>query len=204
MMNGMSLPLVILDRTMPTSRERDNALSAMGEEEFRAFYERTARPLWSYLSRITGDRQQADDLLQEAYYRFYRAAAVYENETHRRNSLFRIATNLARDEARRASRYHRVSAEADEESLRTARSDAPIPERQAAIRTDLARAMQRLEPLQRELLWLAYVQRASHQEIGKILGLRAISIRTLLLRARRKLVKILTEARPSAEEKRSR
>ena len=75
MIGEMSFPLVIRDMTMAESRDVDGALSVMGEDEFRAFYERTARPLWAYLSRITGDRQQADDFLQEAYYRFYRAAA---------------------------------------------------------------------------------------------------------------------------------
>jgi len=44
----------------------------MDEETFRAFYDRTARPVWSYLARITGDRALADDLLQESYYRFLR------------------------------------------------------------------------------------------------------------------------------------
>ncbi len=48
----------------------------MDEEAFRAFYERTARGLWVYLARVTGDRQLADDLLQETYYRFLRAAAA--------------------------------------------------------------------------------------------------------------------------------
>ena len=48
------------------------------------------------------------------------------------------------------------------------------------------------DPTQRELLWLAYAQGASHEEIASILGLRAISIRTLLRRARIKLAGILT------------
>src|ERR1700685_2878449 len=74
----------------------------MDEDEFRAFYERTARGVWAYLARITGDRQMADDLLQEAFYRFLRTAATYENEAHRRNSLYRIATNVARDARRRS------------------------------------------------------------------------------------------------------
>src|ERR1700723_2961034 len=73
----------------------------MDEETFRAFYERTARGVWAYLARITGDRQMADDLLQETYYRFLRAAATHDSEDHRRNSLYRIATNLARDVRRR-------------------------------------------------------------------------------------------------------
>src|SRR6516225_301196 len=74
---------------------------AMDENTFRAFYERTARGVWAYLARLTGDRQLADDLLQETFYRFLRANAAYESEAHRRNSLYRIATNLARDARRR-------------------------------------------------------------------------------------------------------
>src|SRR5688572_17147892 len=189
MIDTMSFSLAIHD-ARPESRDVDGALDVMGDEEFRLFYERTARPLWSYLSRITGDRQQADDLLQEAYYRFYRAGARHESEAHRRNSLFQIATNLVRDAARRASRYQDVPL-ADDASLHTVAVTQPS-EGQAAIRTDLARAMQQLQPMQRELLWLAYAQGSSHEEIAEILGLRAISIRTLLLRARRKLAGILT------------
>src|ERR1017187_5589570 len=90
-----------------TAIRRDGALEdtaanfVMDEETFRAFYERTARGLWAYLARVTGDRQLADDLLQETFYRFLRAAATHDSEEHRRNSLYRIATNLARDVRRR-------------------------------------------------------------------------------------------------------
>ncbi len=47
----------------------------MDEESFSALYERTARGLWVYLARVTGDRQLADDLLQETFYRFLRAGS---------------------------------------------------------------------------------------------------------------------------------
>lgn len=188
----MDLSLVIRNAMTTDAREVESGLSVMGEDEFRAFYERTARPLWSYLSRITGNPHEADDVLQEAYYRFFRAGARHENEAHRRNSLFQIATNLVRDAARRAKHHVDVPIEDENTSTVLPRSTAPVPEHQAAIRTDLARGMEKLEPVQRELLWLAYAQGASHEEIADILGLRAVSIRTLLLRARRKLAGFLS------------
>ena len=186
MIGKMPLPMVLHDAALLDTRELDDAPGVMTEEEFRAFYDRTARPLWGYLARITGDRQQADDVLQEAYYRFYRLAATYESEAHRRNSLFRIATNVVRDLARRAK--YRILVEYNDELP----VERPTTEHRVTARTDLSRAMQHLEPLQREMLWLAYVQGASHEEIAGMLGLRAVSIRTLLLRARRKLAAILT------------
>src|SRR5919206_2563147 len=70
---------------------------AMDEDAFRAFYERTAPSLWGYLARISGSRELAEDLLQESYYRLLKTRDVFENDAHRRNYLFRIATNLVHD-----------------------------------------------------------------------------------------------------------
>jgi RNA polymerase sigma-70 factor (ECF subfamily) len=57
----------------------------MTEEAFRSFYELTARPVWLYLARMTGDRRLADDLLQETYYRFLRVSTTFESDDHRRH-----------------------------------------------------------------------------------------------------------------------
>ena len=52
---------------------------AMDEDAFRAFYDRTSRALWGYLSRTSGDRQVADDLLQECYYRLLKCHVAFES-----------------------------------------------------------------------------------------------------------------------------
>jgi RNA polymerase sigma-70 factor (ECF subfamily) len=161
----------------------------MDEDTFRAFYDRTARPVWSYLARITGDRTLADDLLQDTYYRFLRAERSFTSDSHRRNYLFRIATNLARDQHRRGrgAAHVGVPAEHDPAALADGRDVAA----DAARRTDLGRAMARLKPRERELLWLAYAHGSSHEEIAESLGLRKASIKMLLFRARRRLAAIL-------------
>ena len=162
----------------------------MDEDTFRAFYERTARGLWAYLARLTGDRQIAEDLLQETFYRFLRAAATYDNATHRRNSLYRIATNLARDVRRRSwARAASVPCGDDIEHVPSGQ-DASATERM----TDFTRAMSRLKPRERAMLWLAYAEGASHREIADVLGLRPTSLKPMLFRARRKLAELLGRA----------
>jgi RNA polymerase sigma-70 factor (ECF subfamily) len=161
----------------------------MDEDSFRAFYDRTARALWTYLARVTGDRHMADDLLQEAYYRFLRIRGNWESETHRRAYLFRIATNLVKD-GRRRSRLRRVVALPDGDRDDLGAPGADVSET-AVRRTDLQRAMDRLRPRERALLWLAYAQGRAHTEIAQALGVKTGSVKLLLFRARRKLAGIL-------------
>ena len=162
----------------------------MDEDAFRAFYDRTARSLWGYLSRLTGSPQLADDLLQESYYRFLRSPGGWENETHRRAYLFRIATNLVRD-GRRRTRHAPTFALPDLET--TVVPSADLAEA-TARRADLQRAMSRLRPRERAMLWLAYAQGQAHAEIAGVLGVKTGSVKLLLFRARRKLAGLL---RPS-------
>ena len=166
------------------------AVFEMNEDTFRAFYDRTARALWAYLSRITGSADAADDLLQETYYRFLRADAPHESDAHRRNSLFRIATNLARDGHRRGRRAQLVALPDDQADGGALRADVDVAG-DAQRRTDLARAMAHLKPRERELLWLAYAQGSTHRDIAGALGVKAASVRLLLFRARHKLASLL-------------
>ena len=159
----------------------------MDEEAFRLFYERTARPVWAYLSRMSGNARLADDLLQETYYRFLRANRAFDNDDHRRNYLFRIATNLVHDHRRKP--FMEVPAAAIAE-VPDAAAAAQAAER-AARRLDLHRAMQRLKPRERSMLWLAYAQGWSHEEIASAIGVKTASMKAMLHRARQRLVALL-------------
>ena len=190
----MSRDLTFSDVSRLQSLDDAAAGLVMDEESFRAFYDRTARGIWAYLARITCDRQLADDLLQETYYRFLRAASTHESEDHRRNSLYRIATNLARDVRRRNLARPTDLAGHDIERLSTTHSDGASEQL-----TDVTRAMSRLKPRERAILWLAYAEGNSHREIAEVLGLSPGSLKTLLFRARRKLANLLGKPRLDAD-----
>jgi RNA polymerase sigma-70 factor, ECF subfamily len=160
---------------------------SMDEDAFRAFYDLTSRAVWAYLSHVTGDPHAADDLLQETYIRFLGVTRRWESDAHRRNFLFRIATNLARDRHRR-NRLRRT--EPLKDNAPGGAVNVP-PAMDAELRTDLRRAFERLSARERELLWLAYAEGSSHREIADALGLRAGGIRVLLFRARRRLAGLL-------------
>ena len=76
----------------------------LNEAAFADFYARTAGPLGGYLRRLTGNTAVAEDLVQEAYLRFLSLTRVPDTDDYRRNYLFRIGTNLARDPKLRATK----------------------------------------------------------------------------------------------------
>jgi RNA polymerase sigma-70 factor, ECF subfamily len=168
---------------IPATLDRvDPRMPAMDEQSFRLFYERTARPLQAYLLHATGSQSAAEDLLQETYLRLIRADVHVNDETHRKNYLFRIATNLLRD------RFRRRRPPADE--LTEARDPAD-QEAEIQRRSDLSKVLRELTPRDRQLLWLAYVEGMSHHEIAAAVGLKSDSIRPLLFRARQRMVEVL-------------
>jgi RNA polymerase sigma-70 factor (ECF subfamily) len=151
----------------------------MDEEPFQSLYDATARPIHAYLLAVTGQRDLADDVLQEVYFRFFQRQLTEKSFADTRRYLFRIATNLLRDRWRRRK----------EEQWPTGFDQGRSYDVDA--RLDVRQALKALKPRDRELLWLAYVEGMSHAEIAMITGLNEPSIRPLLFHARRKAAGLL-------------
>lgn len=168
----------------------------MDEQAFQTFYGLTAPRLRSFLLRAVGQSALADDLLQDSFLRFLKSGFVGEDETHRTRFLFKIATNLVRDHFR--SRARRSETSIDEEwSLSS-------PSHDLDRGRDVRSAFARLGPRDRTLLWLAYVEGSSHQEIAEDLGLSPGSMKSLLFRARRRLASLIAKPAKTVLEREGR
>ena len=157
----------------------------MDDTAFRAFYEQTAAGLHAYLSRSL-DRTSAEDLLQESFIRYLRSAPPDLGPANRKAYLYRIASRLIVDHARKLDRER----SRDWKNLFQERTMQPSIE----LRSDVARIFKRLKPRRRALLWLAYVEGFDHSEIAAALGISKGSVRVLLFRARHRMATLLTEA----------
>jgi RNA polymerase sigma-70 factor, ECF subfamily len=183
------------ESSIPNVLAGDAALGAssaasppMDDDAFAAFYERSARSLWAYLARTSGDAALAEDIMQESYVRFLCLANppsyLAEGEVACRRYLFRIATNLLRDHWRRP---RAASIEDLPENLFALADNSASLDSQMILGPALAH----MRPRDRQLLWLAHAEGYSHREIAEITGLAAASIRLMLFRARRKIARLL-------------
>jgi len=172
-----------------TADEQSAAILPMDESRFREFYDETSGPLLRYLTAVTRSTDFARDLLQEAYCRFLTARLPAMDEHQMRGYLFRIATNLIRD------RWRREREEQSSDDSPEIQGPASHPELDLSVR----QAFDRLKPRDRQLLWLAYIEGSSHQEIAQHTGLRPGSIRLLLFRARHKMAKLIAKKSPASD-----
>lgn len=148
------------------------------------------KPVVRYLARRLGDRDLAEELAQETFLRAMRHLPL----TNERSWLFKVATNLVRDEARRDSRRRRHL-----EALRTSQSQSRHTEHESVTREQLLEQL-REEALARSAIdalgerdrsaLLLRDEGLDYHEIAAALGLAVGSIGTTLSRAQRRLVDI--------------
>ncbi len=132
----------------------------------------------------TGNRQDAEDVTQETFLRLVRSAPEFRDEDHCRAWLLRVAANCAKDLFRVPWRRRELPPEEAEHI-----PASPEPETGGVLEAVLA-----LPERYRLPVHLFYYEELSIEEIAKVLGIRAGTVRTRLTRARGKLREALKEA----------
>lgn len=155
--------------------------------------------LFGYLYRLTGSREDAEDMLQEVFLRLVRTMGEYTHDGRFEAWLFRIATNLARDHARRtarAPRITRLSADgggmpADDQDLpRGGDPEAKRPDARMILTESVdavQKALARLSTVEREVVMLRHFSDLTFAEISDAMG---TPLGTTLARGHRALAKL--------------
>ena len=169
--------------------DEDVALVARAQrgdrEAFEELVQRHAEGLFAVVSRIVWNRDEAEEVTQEAFLRAWRAIGRFKGDSRFFTWLYRIGVNEARRRAQHRAPAA-VVASLDEEQVDPA-DPRPAPDRQAEhndLRDALERAIQALDPDYRTPLILRDVEGLSTAEAAAIMGLGQAAFKSRLHRAR--------------------
>jgi RNA polymerase sigma-70 factor (ECF subfamily) len=152
---------------------------------FEVLVAQTSDDLYRLATRLTGERAEAQDVLQTAYLRAFEGlrAGAFRGECRLETWLYRIVTNTAFD-ARRASRYReRIVAESSPVAQTADRSEAAVSLR------ELRESLEQLPTDQRAALVLKELHGLSGRETAEVLERSEGAVEQLLVRARATLKK---------------
>jgi RNA polymerase sigma-70 factor (ECF subfamily) len=160
-------------------------------EAFRALVERHSRSVFRLAFRMTGNEQDAEDVVQESFLRAYKQLGRFESRANFGTWLYRIVANCSVDLMRaRQARHDQSRGESLDAVIDTASADVPTPER-LALSAELERrvrdALGALSPLERAAFTLRHYEGRSIDEISRTLGLGTSAAKHSVFRAVKKL-----------------
>jgi RNA polymerase sigma-70 factor (ECF subfamily) len=155
---------------------------------------RYQRPVIRLIARITGDPALAEDLAQDTFVKAFRNLAAFDTTRRLSSWLFRIAHNTALDALRRARPVIMPLDPIPAAGRDPAAPAVPDPVEQDALRSALEEALAQVRPEYRAAVTLRYEEGLSFDEIGRILAIPAATARSHVHRARKELLRRLTDA----------
>ena len=163
----------------------EEATSAVEQRSFEEFFDEEHARLYRALCMVVGSRDEADDVAQEAFLKVWRRWGRVSEMESPSSYLFRIAMNVSRSRYRSAMRALRVAISAP-----AADAYAEIDDRDMVFR-----ALGALTPRQRAAVVLTNLVGYSSEEAGRMLSMKASTVRTLSTRARAELRETVGEDR---------
>ncbi|MCA1847541.1 MAG: sigma-70 family RNA polymerase sigma factor, partial [Actinobacteria bacterium] len=145
---------------------------ARDAEAFAALYDRHSRAAYSLAYRMMGERQAAEDLVQDAFLKLWRAASSYRPERGSvRSWLLAIVHNRAIDQLRSSASRRRTQEKVEASAPRFQPSEAFKESWRNAQREQVREALKGLPEEQLKVLELAYFSGYTHVEIAGLLDL---------------------------------
>ncbi|HMB80784.1 MAG TPA: sigma-70 family RNA polymerase sigma factor [Vicinamibacterales bacterium] len=161
-------------------------------DAFRALVEKHSRSVFHLAFRMTGNEQDAEDVVQESFLRAYRQLGRFESRANFGTWLYRIVANCSVDLMRsKQARHDQVRGDSlDAGAMELPAVNVPGPERMAEsaeIERRVQDALQELSPLERAAFTLRHYEGRSIDEISSTLGLGTSAAKHSVFRAVKKL-----------------
>ena len=161
-------------------------------DAFRALVEQHSRSVFRLAYRMTGNEQDAEDVVQESFLRAYRQLGRFESRANFGTWLYRIVSNCSVDLMRsKQARHDQVRGDSiDEGAMELPAVDVPGPERMAQsaeIDRRVQDALRELSPLERAAFTLRHYEGRTIEEISSTLGLGTSAAKHSVFRAVKKL-----------------
>lgn len=147
---------------------------------FTALVDRHAAACTRFATRMLGNREDAEDAVQESFLRAYRSLGRYEERQAFRTWLFQILINRCRTAAVRRQRRQRMFL-VDDNAVASA-SVRPSAD-STDLRAELRRAIDALDPEQREAFLLKHVEQLSYDEMAAATGVGVSALKMRVKRA---------------------
>jgi RNA polymerase sigma-70 factor, ECF subfamily len=159
-------------------------------EAFRVLVERYRDRYARYAVHMLGNREDAEEALQDAFTRAYRSLARCEDPERFGAWLFRILVNRCRTIGARRGRRSKTFV-VDEGALLEAAIDHPAES--TAWREEIERALEQLRAEQREAFLLKYVEEMGYDEMSQLTGVGVSALKMRVMRACERLRELLSE-----------
>ncbi|MFH1675692.1 MAG: RNA polymerase sigma factor, partial [bacterium] len=165
-----------------------------GREAFTFLVENIRVELYNFAYRLTGSREEAEDLIQESYFKAFKYFHQLRDQDKFKEWIFQITANQFKNFLRRKKRentyYHDDQEEVFNELQKTHYNPDELYFRND--RTDVIRkALEMISPRMRSVLILFEIEGYSIEEVGQKLGISRGTVKSRLHYARKKLREIL-------------
>ena len=177
-----------------------NKIQAGNTDAFEPLVTAYEKTLYNLCYKMLGNREDAEDAVQEAFIKIFRALNDYRGDSRFSTWIYRIAVNTCNDMLRRKNRVQVISLyeqqEDGEETELQIPEEGNTPEElleRKLTRESVDQGLQALPEEQRTILLLREIQGLSYEEIAEIQHLDGGTVRSRIHRARKKLCRWLQE-----------
>lgn len=156
---------------------------------FERLVKRYQNPLLNFIFRMMGDRDAAEELVQEVFLRVYQASSRFKKMPDAKVSswIFKIAHNLTINEIKRRKRFAEFKQKVYEHEDEKYKQKSIEPIKIQELENEITSALKKLPQNQRAALLLRVNEELSYKEISEVLNVSVSSVEALIFRARKTL-----------------